>query len=173
MEETIYLDMKKARIMAVLILISITAVLFYFKIKYQVIGLYFKIEIHIISYMILSIFAHELLHGIGFRIFCKAPWKNIRFGFHKKYKVPYCSCMDLRHERNEFIGVMLLPTIINGIITLIITYYSNNLFWTYVMAFVISGGAGDIYMAYGVLKDPIGYKYMDHPTEPGYIVYEN
>ena len=168
MGKTIYLDMKKSNILAIFLFAFTLVILIYFKIRNQTMVLYYKVEINIIVYTILSIFAHELLHGLGFKIFCKAPWKNIRFGFHKKYKVPYLS-----HGRNKFIGVILLPTIINGIITLIIAYYSNNLFWTYVMAFIISGGAGDIYMAYGVLKDPIGYKYMDHPTEPGYIVYEN
>lgn len=172
MEKTIYLDMKKSNILAIFLFAFTLVILIYFKIRHQTMVLYHKVEINIIVYTILSIFAHELLHGLGFKIFCKAPWENIRFGFHKKYKVPYCSCRDLSHGRNKFIEVILLPTIINGIITLIIAYYSNNLFWTYVMAFIISGGAGDIYMAYGVLKDPIGYKYMDHPTEPGYIVYE-
>lgn len=173
MGKTVYLDLKKARILSVLMILSITAILFYFKIRYQVIGLYFKIEIYPIVYMLVSIVFHELLHGVGFVIFCKAPWENIRFGFHKLYKVPYCSCRDLTHERNGFIGVILLPTIINGIITLAIAYYSQNLLWTYIVAFVISGGAGDIYMAYDVLKYSKDYKYMDHPTEPGYIVYES
>lgn len=173
MARTIYLDMKKARILALLILVPITAILMYLKIKHQVIGLYFKIEIHILIYMILSIFVHELLHGIGFRIFCKAPWENIKFGFSKKHKVPYCSCRDLTHDRNKFIGVILLPTIIIGIITLIISYFSQNLLWTYVVAFTISGGSGDIYMTYDVLKHSKDYKFIDHPTEPGYIVYES
>lgn len=173
MGKTVYLNIKKVSRIAIFMLVIITVLLMYLKIKYQVIGLFFKFKIHIIIYVILFIFAHELLHGVGFKIICNAPWENIRYGFDKKHKVPYCSCKDLIHERNKFVAVILLPTIIMGIVTLIITYYSMNLLWTYISAYVFAGGMGDIYMAYDVMKYPKNYKFIDHPSEPGYIVYEN
>lgn len=171
MGKTVYLDMKKATKLAIFIFIIITALLMYIKIKYQGIRLVLEIKLHIFIYLILFIFAHEVLHGVGFKIFCKAPWQNIKYGFHKEYRVPYCTCRDLMHKRTNFIGVLLLPTIVLGIITLIITYYSKNLLWIFITAYVFSGGSGDIYMAFDVMKYSKSYKFTDHPTEPGYIVY--
>lgn len=173
MPKEIIIDLRPVSKLAIILQVAIALVAIVFKIVFQNGELAFKFRIHIILYTILFIFAHELLHGIGFRYICGASWKNIRYGFIKKYLTPYCTCKDLVTERNRFIGVILLPTIILGIVTAIITYYSNNLFWTIVWGYVFSGGAGDIYMAYDIFKYPKIYKFMDHPSELGYIVYEN
>lgn len=172
MEKTVYLNMRKASILALFMFIIVTSILILLKIRYHGTGLVFRFKLHALVYVIFFIFAHELLHGIGFKVFCKAPWENIRFGFHKEYRAPYCSCKDLLHERNNFIKVLLLPTIVMGVLTLIITYYSQNLLWSCITGYIFFGGSGDIYMAYDVMKYPKSYKFIDHPSEPGYIVYE-
>mgnify|MGYP000956184981 CR=1 FL=1 len=172
MGKEVILDIKAASKLAIFLQLFVTFILALFKMIFQNDGLFFKFTLNILIYSILFIFVHEFLHGIGFKIFCNAPWKDIRYGFDKRYFTPYCSCKDLITKRNKFISVILLPTIIAGIITLIITYLSKNLFWTLVAGFVFSGGAGDIYMVYEISKYPSTYKFMDHPSEPGYIVYE-
>lgn len=172
MSKEIIIDLRPVSKLAIILQIAITLITIVFKIVFQNGNLGFKFRIHIVLYIILFIFAHELLHGIGFRYICGGPWKNIKYGFNKKYLTPYCTCKDLITARNKFIGVILLPTIILGIATTIITYYSNNLFWTIVLGYVFSGGSGDIYMAHDIFKYPKTYKFMDHPIEPGYMVYE-
>ena len=173
MPKEIIIDLRPVSKLAIILQIAITLVAIIFKIVFQAGELVFKFRIHILFYVVLFVFAHELLHGIGFRYICGSPWNNIRYGFNKKYLTPYCTCKDMVAERNKFIGVILLPTIILGIATTIITYYSSNLFWTIVLGYVFSGGSGDIYMTYDIFKYPKTYEFMDHPIEPGYIVYEN
>lgn len=172
MPKEIIIDLRPVSKLAIILQVVITVVAILFKIVFQNGNLAFKFRIHIILYTILFIFTHESLHGIGFRYICGAPWRDIRYGFNKKYLTPYCTCKDLVTERNRFIAVILLPTIILGIATTIITFYTNNLFWTIVLGYVFSGGSGDIYMANDIFKYPRTYKFMDHPIEPGYIVYE-
>lgn len=172
MGKEVILDLKAASKVGIYLQVFVTFILILFKMIFQNSGLFFKFTLGILIYSIVFIFAHELLHGIGFKIFCNAPWKDIRYGFDKRYFTPYCSC-NLVIDRNRFIGVILLPTIIIGIITLIITYYSRNLFWTLTAGFVFSGGAGDIYMVYEISKYPNICKFKDHPSEPGFIVYDN
>ena len=172
MPKEIIIDLRPVGKLAIILQVVITLVAIVFKVVFQNGDLAFKFRTHIVLYIILFIFTHEMLHGIGFRYICGASWKNIRYGFNKKYLTPFCSCKDLVTERNKFIGVIMLPTIILGISTTIITYYSNNLFWTIVLGYVFSGGGGDIYMAYLIFKYPKTYKFMDHPIEPGYFVYE-
>jgi hypothetical protein len=173
MPKEIIIDLRPVSKLAVILQLAVTLIAIVFKIVLQNSDLAFKFRIHILLYIILFIFAHELLHGIGFRYIGGAPWKDIRYGFNKKYLTPFCTCKDLIMERNRFIGVILLPTIILGIGTSIITFYSSNLFWTLVLGYIFFGGSGDIYMAYDILKYSKTYKFMDHPTEPGYIVYED
>ncbi len=52
--------------------------------------------------LLLSIAAHELLHGLGWSRYAKNGWKSIKFGVNWKFFTPYCHCnepLQLNHYR--------------------------------------------------------------------------
>lgn len=124
-----------------------------------------------ILYIVSIVFAHEGLHGVGFRYIGKASWENINYGVYK-YLMPYCICKDLIMSKRQYIGIMLLPNIVLSGLTLVIMFKSYNLFWTLIAAFVISSGIGDYFMVAEVSKYTIGARFQDHPMKPGFYVYE-
>ena len=70
----------------------------------------------------------------------------------------------------QYLGVMMLPTIVYTVLTLIITLMSGNLFWGLMMGMVIGGGAGDFAMGSEIIKQPGRVLFKDPPSEPGFYV---
>lgn len=123
-------------------------------------------------YMILVIPVHEGLHAVGFLIFSKAPKDSVEFGFHKQYYMPYCHCRNFENTKFGYISTMMLPNIILITITIVILFFTNNIYWSLVASLIISSGTGDYYMASLVSKYKDTAKFIDHPTKPGFYVVE-
>mgnify|MGYP001396204197 CR=1 FL=1 len=171
MKKEIIFDIKKIRILSVILTILIAFILVLIRLNIERPVFYFSIRWHMIIYIVFIVFAHEGFHGIGFRYIGKSPWKNISYGIHRKYLTPYCVCRDSIMTKRQYLGVLLLPNIILSIITLIIMIKSYNLTWTLFATFVIVSGVGDYYMAIEAMKCPEGVRFKDHPTEPGFYIY--
>ena len=169
MKKEIILDLKKVNIIGIVTFL----IAYLLSIKLQLLlhsDYYFKFSWISILYLVAIIFLHEGLHGIGFRFIAKAPANKVKFGIVKKYLMPYCSCSNYEITKTQYIVTMLLPNIILSIVTFIILLSNSNLFWSIILCWVVSSGAGDYYMAFLVSKYPKGTKFMDHPTQPVFYI---
>ena len=171
MKKEIIFDIKKIRILSVILTILIAFILVLIRLNIERPVFYFNIRWYMVIYIVFIVFAHEGLHGIGFRYIGKSPWENISYGIHRKYLTPYCVCRDSIMTKRQYLGVLLLPNIILSIITLIIMIKSYNLTWTLFATFVIVSGIGDYYMAIEVVKCSHETRFEDHTTEPGFYIY--
>ena len=171
MKKEIIFDIKKIRILSVILTILIAFILVLIRLNIERPVFYFSIRWYMVIYIVFIVFAHEGLHGIGFRYIGKSPWENISYGIHRKYLTPYCVCRDSIMTKRQYLGVLLLPNIILSSITLIIMIKSYNLTWTLLATFVIVSGIGDYYMTIEVVKCPHETRFKDHPTEPGFYIY--
>lgn len=172
MKKEIIFDIKKIRILSVILTILIAFILVLIRLNIERPVFYFNIRWYMVIYIVFIVFAHEGLHGIGFRYIGKSPWENISYGIHRQYLTPYCVCKDSIMTKRQYLGVLLLPNIILSSITLMIMIKSYNLIWTLLATFVIASGVGDYYIAIDVFKHSKGTKFHDHPSQPGfYILY--
>jgi len=151
----------------IFIFISVASILFQESINSNV---FLNVSWLRIVYIFAIIVLHEYLHSLGFRYFAKAPKKNIKFGFNKKYLAPYCSCNDFEMDKMGYLYSIFLPNIVLSLSVLMLVILSKNLFWSIFLGFVVSAGAGDYYMAYLVSKYDKNVKFIDHPTKPGFFV---
>lgn len=117
---------------------------------------------------------HELIHGACWSLFTPHHFKDIEFGIMKRTMTPYCACLvPLKKEQHLFGTAM--PLIVLGILPMIAGIALGNLSVLFIGIFMAVGAAGDIM----IIRTVLGYKssaneivYMDHPTEPGGVVFE-
>lgn len=174
-KETI--DIKKANVVA-LVILAVSAALF--------LGLYFLVgylkgdfatddSLSLTSWpfclaLVGGIVAHELIHGLFWAF--HAGFKSISFGVMWRVLTPYCHCSKPLKVKHYMMGA-LAPLIILGVIPAIAGATMYNMALTVYGIFFISSAAGDIMVAWRLLNEPADNTVLDHPTEAGYIVYED
>lgn len=113
--------------------------------------------------VILGVIAHELLHGVGFRYFAGASWRDIRFGIHLKFLVPYASC-QLPMTVEAYRGVTALPGIVTGILPLVAGLVTGSVGWTAFGAILLGGAGGDALILWYIRQLPAGTMVRDSQT---------
>lgn len=121
--------------------------------------------------LVVGMLVHELIHGIAWAIFAKNGFKSISFGIMWKYLMPYCHCSEPLKVRHYAIGA-LAPLVILGIIPAIIGIIILNPYWELFGICFITSAIGDIMVAWKLRKENPENTILDHPSEPGYLVYE-
>lgn len=119
-----------------------------------------------------GIIVHELIHGVFFLFYTKHKWKSIRFGIKWEVLTPYCHCKEPLTKRQYTIGA-LAPLVILGIIPLIFGFVFRDIMLILWGIIFIVSAAGDILIAWKLRKYPSTVFVLDHPTEPGCIIYDN
>ncbi len=117
---------------------------------------------------------HELIHGATWAIFAEHHFKDIEFGFIKKYLTPYCTC-KVALAKSEYILGALMPLIILGIIPVSIAIAAGSLFWLWMGIIMITSASGDILIVHKIVtyKTEAGeILYYDHPTNAGGVIFE-
>jgi len=131
-----------------------------------------KLVLFIISVLVAVIF-HELIHGYFFSKYNLSGWEKVKFGFNTKLLAPYATCQEPVKVKH-FIVILLMPTIILGIIPLLIFLFINHNFFIFLFAAImIIGGIGDFLITYYMLKLKPNQYVIDHPTSLGYFMVEN
>lgn len=132
---------------------------------------FWDLSITILFFVLLAIIPHELLHGLGWGIFCKGKFKSIKFGFMKFSETSYSYCKEPLKFKGYLFGA-ILPLMVLGIIVAIISIVIGNpLFWWFgiINIFIFSG---DLAMISNILKytgkDGV---FLNHPTERGFLVF--
>lgn len=119
--------------------------------------------------IIFGLFVHELIHAAVAVIFAKNGFKSINFG--AKDMTLYCHCSDPLKVK-EYTIVLLAPLVIMGIIPAIVGIVILNPNWVLFGIVFIAGAMGDIMVAWRIRKENPENTILDHPSEPGYLVYE-
>lgn len=127
------------------------------------------------GYFILALVAgfvvHELIHGLGWMLASGCGWKNISFGFMWSALMPYCHCdVPMRMKAYRIGG--LAPLVILGILPLVIGLAWGSYSLTCFGVFLTIGAIGDIMMICVLRHEPADKMVIDHPSEPGCVVYD-
>jgi len=118
---------------------------------------------------ILSIFIHELIHGLAWAHYAKNKMESITFGFNLKEFMPYCHCKEALEVKAYKIGV-LAPVIILGGGSFLLSLIFPNTELILLSAFNIFMAAGDLLIFWGARSVQEGL-IVDHPELPGFVVF--
>lgn len=169
-EKTI--DLKKVNLISVLFVpvIFITAVLPYAAWTSENIKESFSITVFItiMVAVIPGIVIHELIHGVCFAIFTKSGFKSLKFGVMWKYVAFYCHCNE-PIKAKDYIVTLLMPSIILGLIPLLIAYSIQSFALLFFACMMICGGIGDyfcVWLLRNINKDSM---ILDHPDKAGFM----
>lgn len=128
------------------------------------VGLLFFIVLYAVS-----IFVHEFIHGFFWHFPCKKKWGSIDFGFNPKNITPYCHCCEALNVPVYFWGA-IAPTLILGVLPIIIGIFSKILFLVTLGVVGVVGGCGDILVIWTLRKHK-DCQLFDHPYEVGYAYF--
>lgn len=118
-----------------------------------------------------SIVAHELIHGITWALFAKRGFRAISFGVIWKYLTPYCHCDEPLTKLHYMLGAFM-PCLLLGIVPAVLSVVLG-LVWLYLFGVIfISAAAGDLMVMWRLRKEKPAALVLDHPSEAGYLVYE-
>jgi hypothetical protein len=177
------IDIKKANVYAVLMLVPIVLV---FGLPYYFIWepeLYMRDYLDsigpfgimsgtfkIIVFYLLGIVFHELIHGITWAFYAENGWKAIKFGVLWKVLTPYCHCKDPLKIKHYILGA-LTPAIVLGFIPSILSIIIGSIpLLIFGMIFIMAGG-GDFMVVHLLRNEKTNNYVQDHPSEAGCYVY--
>jgi len=121
--------------------------------------------------LVVGIIVHELIHGLTWGLYAKSKFKSISFGVMWKMLTPYCHCSEPLKVPHYAIGA-LMPLITLGLIPAVVAICIKSLFWLNMSIIFIAAAAGDIMIVWNLRKEKRNNMILDHPTEAGYLVYE-
>lgn len=125
----------------------------------------------ILSALLIAIVIHELIHGFFFSLYAKEGWKSVRFGIIWKALTPYCNCKETITARQYRIA-LLMPTVILGMLPVLIGYLIPNFNWVCFGCFMIAAGAGDLIIFYLIRDLHKNTQVLDHPEKVGCLYRE-
>lgn len=111
-------------------------------------------------FIILWMFLHEILHGIGFMLFGEVKRENVVFGAEIEKGIFYCMCKE-RVSKANILVALVFPLLMIGIFTYIIGIYFGNSLLILLSIFNISGAIGDICMMIDIGLMPKDINYLD------------
>lgn len=116
-----------------------------------------------------TVIIHEGIHGITWAIFAKHGLKSISFGIKWSHLTPYCHCSETLNRTHYILGG-IMPGIVTGIVPLLISYATANGWLLLISVLLIATAVGDFMVIKRVLRYSHNYRFLDHPTEIGFIV---
>ncbi|WP_080797309.1 DUF3267 domain-containing protein [Arabiibacter massiliensis] len=125
------------------------------------------------SFLVLAA-VHELIHGLVWSAFAKSGWKAVSFGVIWQYLTPYCTCSEPLPKHAYVIGA-LAPTVVLGLLPVLVSYATGSLVWFGVGALMILGGGGDLAVVLKLLRfKPAGDEavFLDHACDCGLMAFE-
>lgn len=131
-------------------------------------------NINLLSFIIIILwmFLHEILHGIGFMALGKVKSKNVVFGAEIEKGIFYCMCKERISKLNILIA-LVFPLFFIGIVTYILGLYFNSDLLILASIFNISGAIGDILMTIDILIMPKDINYLDLDDNTSFTILSN
>lgn len=127
--------------------------------------------VYLFASTIIGFFMHELIHAIAFMRYAKQGYKSIKFGVFWMHMALYCHC-------NEFITagqyriVLIMPSIILGLIPIIIGFCIPNFMILLFGCFMTISGLGDFCCLWILRNFNKNTIIMDHPDKAGFYYEE-
>lgn len=119
--------------------------------------------------VLLSVLAHELLHGIILAKYSKNGFRSIKFGFSAKMLSPYCHCKDPVKVKH-FMRAGIAPLIFIGLVPLIFAI-STGVHWLMTFGLIFTlGGFGDLIIVIKLFKFDSEDIVIDLPDKIGFII---
>jgi len=119
---------------------------------------------------VVGVLAHELVHGVTWKVVGRLPWKDIRFGVQLKTFTPYASPTVPMRARAYRIGVMM-PLMVVGLIPFVVGLifgYSQLAVFGMIFTFV---AGGDLAVLRAMRSVASSAWVQDHPERAGcYVV---
>lgn len=120
-----------------------------------------------LAIIVVSVFIHELLHGIGWAISSGQGWSIVRFNISAL--MPSCACKVPLKKRQYLIGVFMPLVVLGfGSILFLLLYPGTISLLTILVNFVAAGA--DLVIAFSVFKEGEAL-IADHPTQAGYVAF--
>lgn len=126
-------------------------------------------QLYLLIGFLATVIIHEGIHGITWALFAKKGLKSISFGIKWSHLTPYCHCSETLN-RNHYILGGIMPGVVTGLAPLLISYATANGWLLLISVFLIATAVGDFMVIKRVLKYSPAYRFLDHPTEIGFIV---
>ena len=118
---------------------------------------------------------HEGICGFVWGLFARRRWKAISFGIMWKTITPYCICSEPLKKWQYIMGKAMPALILClGFIIAIAVTGSEAVFFLFMITMIVTG-IGDlrnIWQALAYRSDGKETVYLDHPYEPGIVVFE-
>lgn len=118
----------------------------------------------------LLIVLHEACHLLGFMIFGRIPFHQLKYGLNLNLGVAYATT-EQPLSNKAMKRALLLPFWVTGVIPAIIGFYINSSLLLVVAAFLIAGAIGDFAMYKELRKYPNNSLVKDDPELPRLYVY--
>lgn len=149
---------------------AIVLVLLWIAAKRGPVGLSVSNYIPLLVLFLVTVYIHEVLHGVGWCLGTREKWKSIYIGMMWSSLTPYCHCKEPMEPRKYLFGC-LLPGVVLGLGIYIAAFItgSNFLLWLSLLNVLCAGG--DMLIAWYARRYRAGYV-LDHPTECGFIIFQ-
>lgn len=120
--------------------------------------------------VVISLFIHEILHGLAWKIAGKLKWEDIAFGI--SHLIPYCHCHKCI-DRNLYLVGIVTPIILLGGVPSIAAIILQNPFLLIFGTINILLAGGDIVLALKLVKiKEKTVKVFDHPYKAGFVLFD-
>lgn len=113
-----------------------------------------------------GILAHEMLHGLTWKLAGGKSWSAIKFGINWKALAPYAHCREPL-EINAYRWGAVMPGILLGIIPFAIGLFTGSGWFTVLGYIFIITAAGDMLILWLIRRVDAGTLVQDHPTLAG------
>ncbi len=121
---------------------------------------------------IAGIAAHELIHGVSWKLAAGLPFEKIKFGFQIKTLTPYAHC-TVPIAKSSYVVGTLMPAGVLGFIPFIISLINGN-GWILVFGILFTFAAvGDFLIVWLIRFVPWNKLVEDHPVNAGCFVYHS
>ena len=123
--------------------------------------------------ILVSMFIHEVLHGIGWFPWTKNGWQSIYLGIMWEYVTPYCHCKEPLKPRQYLIGG-LMPFLVLGVGMYLLAFATGSQFLLWLSLLNILSAGGDttiVCMLFKYLKQNETCYILDHPTDCGFVAF--
>ena len=123
----------------------------------------------LVPVIVLGVVAHELLHGLGWKLAGGLPWSQIKFGVQWKQLMPYAHAKVPMRVGPYRLGAAL-PGLVLGVVPVLAALALGHTGLLWVGVFFVVAAVGDLMILWVLRRLPPTAQVLDHPTLPGCLV---
>jgi hypothetical protein len=122
-----------------------------------------------IPVVVAGVLAHEGLHALGWKVWGKLRWADLRLGFLWKVLMPYAHARAPMTARAYRLGTAL-PGLVTGVLPVLAALIVGQPVVLVLGAFFVTAAVGDLMVLWAIRRLPAHAQVLDHPTLPGCLV---